>query len=1440
MKRFRRAMAAAATLAVGVAVVQLPPGAWASGEGTVGPAAGQGAERGSDPAAVPAGERAATLGDGWRASGDRAWTTSGDGTGFHVLVAEKKAGYAWKTAATLSEPGFDADMWIGNACVTGSGRRAVVAYAPRTFTNKSELMARGAFTAVVDLTTGRVTKLDRQASLAYFSPGCGTGETAVLTQAGGEKKNATRLVEVDAAAGKRGRTIEVKGQVTSAVPVGGSIVAADAARLVRIDGSGARRVIARTDRVPFQLKPDAEGGVVYLDRTAAGPRSATGTPDDRTQGVVKRVTAKEIAAADGARTRPPVLARGPLTKMDVTRSADGKVFITGATQAAGELPRPVWRADVPKDAHATTRGEALVTDVRWADGKDSRVSPEEASAPRPVDIGLTVNGTGKKAGFRVAPERTVIGRPGQGSAPSPVLGGPGGGKPKGAKARNSFAGTAEPERYCSVPRNDPAKQAMQPKPRQVEWAVDQAITNNLNKHISRPANWKNLGMGAYQPQSLFPLRGLDGGGRIPAQVMLGITAQESNMWQASRVVVPGVTGNPLIGNYYGVQYSPDGQQNDPWWINWSEADCGYGITQVTDGMRMHGKEKKDEKPLSTLQQEAVALDYTANIAAGVNILVEKWNATRADGLTVNNGDPKWLENWFFALWAYNSGYYPRAKAGDNGGLWGVGFTNNPANPLWKANRTPFLENGAGGDDYSQAAHPQDWPYQEKVLGWAARPLEALESPGKLVHGFRPAWWTIPAYRTQVKPPENLFCTTANECDPSRIGPDDKNQPGLGACNRVDLKCWWNQKVSWKDCDKKQCGNEILRFDDTYKEEADGTAYPPRCTTEGLPDNAMVVDDVPPGTPVVRPDCPTPRKTNGTFTLDFDTPAGRMDFQQLGAGYAGHFWFAHTRKAGDERGRLKVVGTWAFDQTVNGAAKVLVHLPDHGAQTKRARYEIETAKGTRTRIVSQPGDGNRWVTIGAFLFNGAPKVRLSSVTDDGKGEQDIAFDAVAIAPIKATYKERRFDAVSIFDPNQETNTNLPWLMNTPLRTMTTMYDWAMGLTEGGKVWDDPDKTQRGILQLPKCSTANKGCVMPETEAAARRWRDQVAAGGKGPVPGSGAPSMSQPIWMAMANPRPNPSVDPDKAFASKHDYKLKTHMDVAFLVGDDGKVIEGSEDVGTQQIVGDAHIAPFVRDFMLAVQKDYGIAPPDLRFDEIDANVYSGDKTRVDPIGTGNVPGQAYISNVRAPKIVEDGKCVETRSVMGGVHGFRAMIAQSSVDTNASAWVDAVKGNGNVPEEVGRMAGDIYSMFFRYRGPSNVAGSQIGNAPPIWQNVSMAFCADGSVRSTQRADGAGTAPQRGLVYSSFMPDLWLYLDGKVVDNEGRPSGGPVHSGDWKKFSNVPDLKYDNAFGICDITTRGRGGNPWAIKEPLPVIGDPPSKRPGAGIYCDNKAHEDVFD
>jgi hypothetical protein len=41
---------------------------------------------------------------------DRAVTVASDATGLHVLVADEATHYAWRTAATLSEPGADTDQ----------------------------------------------------------------------------------------------------------------------------------------------------------------------------------------------------------------------------------------------------------------------------------------------------------------------------------------------------------------------------------------------------------------------------------------------------------------------------------------------------------------------------------------------------------------------------------------------------------------------------------------------------------------------------------------------------------------------------------------------------------------------------------------------------------------------------------------------------------------------------------------------------------------------------------------------------------------------------------------------------------------------------------------------------------------------------------------------------------------------------------------------------------------------------------------------------------------------------------------------------------------------------------------------------------------------------------------------------------------------------------
>ena len=256
----------------------------------------------------------------WRSSADVAWTTNGDANGLHVLAADARSGYTWRTAATLFEPGFDTDRWIGNACLTGSGRRLVVVYAPRQFTNRAQLYDRGAFTAVVDLVTGAVRKLGAGSTLAYFNPGCGAGEAAVLTQAG-QDLGRTRLHWLDTPTGTLSLRADLPGQSTSAVPVGDRVVTVLGDGLVQIDRSGHRSPFAATASLPFHVRADAGGGVVFMEQ-----RGQTA--------VVRRATVGAVAD----------LARGPLGQVGVTSGAGGRVFLTGRVERAGALPAHVSTA----------------------------------------------------------------------------------------------------------------------------------------------------------------------------------------------------------------------------------------------------------------------------------------------------------------------------------------------------------------------------------------------------------------------------------------------------------------------------------------------------------------------------------------------------------------------------------------------------------------------------------------------------------------------------------------------------------------------------------------------------------------------------------------------------------------------------------------------------------------------------------------------------------------------------------------------------------------------------------------------------------------------------------------------------------------------------------------------------------------------------------------
>lgn len=940
------------------------------------------------------------LPEGWQRSRDRLWTLAGDATGAHLLVADQDQAYTWRTVATLREPGIEADSWIGNACLTESGRRAVVTYAPRSFSNDGSLMLRGGFTAVVDLETGSVDKLPVRSTLAYFSPGCGSGERAVLTATRLPEESGaaqTRLTVIDARDGSTVAGFQRRGQLTSAVPTPIGVVAALGPQVVHVTPDRADPVITAASTTPSFLTVDRDGGLVYL----SGTREANGV--DR----IPLATRKVRGVARARSVEPTTLLTSQDGWLEVAAGANGSAFVLGsAASDTRDLGHGVSTIPADVTAEVSTTGDAVLeTEARPAPESQAAAAQQVAEAPAssepgeavPVDLAARVVSTGDHLDFTVLPGLRAKGGYAAGWDATSS-----GRQPPSARLA-SVTGTVETNRSCSVPRNDPKSQVYQPTPRQVEWAVSQAVVENLM--TARPANWKQSGLPSWVPQQMFPTPALAGGGRIPAQVLLGILAQESNLWQASYHARPGVLGNPLVGNFYGRDiYSGDDESVDPWTIRWDEADCGYGVGQITDGMRREGHAREGEVLLSPNKQRAVALDYATNIAAAARILAQKWNQTYNAGLIHDDGDPAALENWVFAIWAYNSGFYADKGTGEP---WGVGWLNNPANPIYMPNRELFNKYP------TDPKTPNLWPYQERVIGWAAYPIGTNESPDGV--GYRAAWWVSDAARAAAQPPNDAFCKASNDCDfgaeyqPTH--PDVSGAPA-GPCahrdslGRYDLKCWWNQPTTYNNCENGYCGNELKRFNTSYPEQPDGTNYPPVCTKAGLPAGSWVVDDVPASAPSARPDCGHPWTDQGSFSLTSASPSARVDLHQIGAGFGGHFWFAHSRKASDEGGRLEATGTWTFDQTLNKWARVLVHMPDHGAHTQQAAYRISLGNGTtKTRYALQRTRANQWVSLGVMKFNGTPKISLSSNTYDGTGSDDVAWDAVAIQPLDA--KPRHF-------------------------------------------------------------------------------------------------------------------------------------------------------------------------------------------------------------------------------------------------------------------------------------------------------------------------------------------------------------------------------------------------------------------------------------------------
>ena len=140
-----------------------------------------------------------------------------------------------------------------------------------------------------------------------------------------------------------------------------------------------------------------------------------------------------------------------------------------------------------------------------------------------------------------------------------------------------------------------------------------------------------------------------------------------------------------------------------------------------------------------------------------------------------------------------------------------------------------------------------------------------------------------------------------------------------------------------------------------------------------------------------------------------------------------------------------------------------------------------------------------------------------------------------------------------------------------------------------------------------------------------------------------------------------------------------------------------------------------------------------------------------------------------------------------------------------------------------MAGEIYNFFFH----GGLTGSIFNAAPPIWQVAHFKVCVNGGISSTAKQPNTDDTPADTLVDQSYMPDLYLYYDGQLVDNQGDSTTTPVQLGDFKQFSNADfDPSLGTPYDTCDTGIDGNGGNPWSI-----TVTDPADIVPTGGVFCD---------
>lgn len=1307
---------------------------------------------------------AAEFGNDWWRSSDFVIKAEMDEEGYHLYKALEREAFGWRPLASIRPGGSTEWDWTGYHCVSPSGRYVGVVVAPAIAANRAQMRDRGALAYVVDVDSGDVEPVVAGVSLKYHTPGCGIDDRVAFSRNLGDDQEQTEILTVDMANAQIERSDLVDEQLTSAIPTPNGPVAVAATSVVRVGQSDTQLdVMATFPQAPFSLRPGADGEVELLTMGDWGASDAASGAAVDTQ----RATAWTLREDGGT----AVIGSGPASKLSLFATADGTALVGADSVVDSEATTVIEStpgAGAPKEL--SHEGNLLISHAPPRD-PSAGASPG-GNTPVPDDI-MEATATSELL------EREV-GEPGAAEEALPT---------EGMSARGGGMTTsAVGPPACSVGRNDPALQAYQATHDEIDWAVKRASEGTL-----APVS------GEFSGPNYAPFPDL----KVPAVLMNAVLAQESAYMHASRRALPGLGGNPSIADYYGTR----GETIDV--IDYAQADCGYGVAQVTTGMRA----SETNVVYDLAQQKRIATDYQTNIAAGMKILRTKFIDTHAAGLRANSGNPGSIENWYFALWAYNTGFYPNTGSGP----WGVGWTNNPQNNDYAPNRDLFLR-----ASYADAEHPASWPYQERVLGWTETPIFNYKG----VASYLPvnSQLDVPAY--------SLFCTADNNCDPTE-------QPSnLAFCKYRDpldanyRKCWWNDAVTWAQC-PQYCQSDVSLYTGSSPKPAPVNPYPPACDVDAaqLPAGdggaaPIIVDEIPTNTNVVG--CSTTTKnwaSSGTFVLTEGQhngeQVGRIDTHQLGSGFGGRTLFLGNRTSNET---AISTGTWTpnLSATPRGYT-ISVHIPESGASVTDATYVVnDGAGGSKTVVIDQHLHEDRWVPLTSMALRSGANVKLTNTSAMAAHKYTVAFDAVAFTPVAGTPHTHTFDAMMSIDPNQNFDTAAAMHPGAgAARSMSAMH--AMGVDMSADLTNAANR----------CTVKPAPCIGNSTYFVSTVLKNRVAAAGTGVRPNYQIGDETIGKWMGLSNERP-PADITDQLRNDLHAYKVHTKLTIDFLSRPDGTIEPASLIVHQlDTTAGDASMPDFLLHQMQAYETDYGVDRPDLTYQAADLNTYTHEFTEVDPLVRGSVPGRAYMHNIES-RIRSGGDCARVRSISGGAAGYKPMILDAAVRGAAAAWLSDIQNevlNNRVPARVGSNAQAIYDLQFKPGNsldPINGLRSPWWFAPAIWMQTDFAVCTSGDIFRPTGVNGQ-------LAFNSYMANLYLWEDStQLVGLQGQPltevaanEARPAQTGNVFNISQPPE-SYTAWLAIplaTDDAGNGDTYNPWdeCILAPAIAPNDPPKWR-----------------